>query len=130
MTKLEIKKLIKQNLFNVQVLRNHVDTLYRQLWKKDEKKNQKLVGKCFKSRNSYSCPEADEDYWWIYGKIISIEEGTHANTDVYMDKFQDDKKGTIGFQINDLTFWPGSGDWVEISEREYVNAKAKVLSRI
>jgi hypothetical protein len=27
---------------------------------------QKLVGKCFRYQNSYSCPKTPKDYWWMY----------------------------------------------------------------
>lgn len=33
-----------------------------------------IVGKCFKARNSYSCPETPSDYWWMYVKVLSVDE--------------------------------------------------------
>lgn len=29
-----------------------------------------LIGRCFKYRNSYSCPSKPSDYWWLYAKIV------------------------------------------------------------
>jgi len=49
------------------------------------------VGMCFKSRNSYSCPEEPEDYWWCYQKVISID-GVY---DFNILQFQTDKYGKM-----------------------------------
>lgn len=35
---------------------------------------QAMIGKCFKYKNCYSCPESEDDYWWKYTKIASIEK--------------------------------------------------------
>lgn len=36
----------------------------------------KLVGKCFRYRNCYSCPKSDADYWWVYQRVIrSTKQG-------------------------------------------------------
>ncbi len=37
-------------------------------------KNRKMIGKCFKYRNNYSCPETDADYWWLYSRVIAVDD--------------------------------------------------------
>jgi hypothetical protein len=51
--------------------------------------DRKLLGCCFKYRNNYSCPESDADYWWLYLKITSADDGLMALT------FEVDKNGRI-----------------------------------
>src|SRR5581483_1710586 len=53
--------------------------------------NQKKVGRYYKTRNSYSCPENPSDYWWLYAKCTRMDnEGF-----LYAFKFQTDKYGKI-----------------------------------
>lgn len=33
----------------------------------------KRIGSCYKYRNCYSCPKIDDDYWWVYYKIVGID---------------------------------------------------------
>lgn len=39
-----------------------------------EDRNATLVGKYFRFRNSYSCPDTADDYWWLYLHITGISE--------------------------------------------------------
>jgi hypothetical protein len=32
----------------------------------------KQVGRCFRYRNCYSCPESDRDYWWMFCRITGV----------------------------------------------------------
>jgi hypothetical protein len=50
-----------------------------------------LVGKCFKTKNSYSSPQNEADVWWLYGKYTHMDE--HANLHAFI--FQEDKDGKI-----------------------------------
>lgn len=47
------------------------------------------VGKCFRTRNNYSCPESEKDYWWLYIKVL------RADTGLYCLRFQIDCNGRI-----------------------------------
>jgi hypothetical protein len=38
-----------------------------------EKETAEYVGRFFKARNSYSCPEKPSDYWWLYFKVTGFE---------------------------------------------------------
>lgn len=44
----------------------------KQLIKAEYPKFKQLIGKCFKFKNSYSCPVKKSDYWYAYSKIVSI----------------------------------------------------------
>ena len=45
----------------------------RQIFEKNVlPKMKKNIGLCFRSRNSYSCPKDENDYWWNYHKIVDI----------------------------------------------------------
>jgi hypothetical protein len=57
------------------------------------KANASLIGKCFKYRNSYSCPESDADYWWLYSKVVSVD-GEWAQ----VLRFQTDRNGRVEFE--------------------------------
>ena len=35
----------------------------------------KLIGRTFKSHNSYSCPTEPSDYWWLYGIVMGNDGG-------------------------------------------------------
>jgi len=41
-------------------------------------KNKKFVGQCFRYRNSYSCPETEEDFWWMYIKVLKVDSQIHC----------------------------------------------------
>jgi hypothetical protein len=50
-----------------------------------------LVGKCFRYRNSYSCPKDESDRWWLYQRIIEIDRRGWLR--VFM--FQRDRDGKL-----------------------------------
>lgn len=41
----------------------------------NDKRDATYVGKCFKVRNNYSCPESEKDYWWLYIKVLRVDTG-------------------------------------------------------
>lgn len=51
----------------------------------------RLVGKCFKYRNSYSCPEKPSDYWWLYRHVI----GVTTDSNLMVHQFQTDTYGEL-----------------------------------
>lgn len=54
--------------------------------------NKKLVGKCFRYRNCYSCPEKPSDYWWLYMRVTKADGYW-----LYAQQFQVDKNGACSF---------------------------------
>ncbi|RHH20501.1 hypothetical protein [Bacteroides eggerthii] len=100
-----------------------------------------LIGKCFKRRDSYSCPKKPSDYWFSYSKIISI-----TPNDIYMggmknDKvlsscivvtFQTDKDGVFKISPHYYTYVHTLGEEININEfnKEFdkaVNRIKKIL---
>lgn len=54
--------------------------LREQIWEiesaEKDKEHRRLIGKCFKVRNSYSCPKDNSERWWLYSKVISSIDGS------------------------------------------------------
>lgn len=73
-------------------LRKDADAARQKLWEAEavarDRANAALVGKCFRYRNSYSCPTKPEDYWFMYVKVIAAKDGQ-----VSVFQFQTDKDG-------------------------------------
>lgn len=55
-----------------------------------------LLGKCFRTRNCYSCPEKDSDYWWVYIRVTKVSKGGG----LYAFQFQTDKNGDFFINPN------------------------------
>jgi hypothetical protein len=53
--------------------------------------NAPKVGKTFKTRNNFSCPEKPSDYWWLYSKVTRMDNDGM----LYATYFQTDKYGNI-----------------------------------
>ena len=53
-----------------------------------------IVGKCFRLRNCYSCPEKASDYWWTYYYVTGIA----GREWVWVVTFQTDKDGVFGME--------------------------------
>lgn len=81
--------------------------------------NAALVGKCFKYRNCYSCPQSDADYWWLY--IIVTGVGEHGAMKGW--SFQTDSAGKItiepaeGFARGRLM--QSGGGYIEIAPKQF-----------
>lgn len=50
--------------------------------------NAALVGRAFKYRNCYSCPESESDYWSLYQLVLSANDGC-----LQVLRFERDKYG-------------------------------------
>lgn len=83
----------------------------------------KLVGRCFRFRNSYSCPSEPSDYWWLYAVVTGVGAFGHANA--FM--FQTDKHGKITIDARDM--FTGDG-WQEIKAEEAALAWTDVQQAI
>ena len=57
-----------------------------------------LLGKCFRTRNNYSCPEKPSDYWWLYIRVTRVA----TDGSLYAFEFEVDKNGAI--RINPLQY--------------------------
>lgn len=113
-------------------LRDKINKYNQAYWKLEEAENErdakKFIGKCFKYRNCYSCPEKPSDYWWLYGVVIEAEDGS-----VELFYFQKDSHGqfTTGKHEN----WSIRGGklhegWIPITANELVGEWNKHVKEI
>jgi hypothetical protein len=82
--------------------------------------NYKHVGRWFKYRNCYSCPEKPSDYWWAYKKVLSIK-----NQHFVSFEFQTDKYGDHTIRNNRFDLLSG---WVPCTEEEGQKAWRKLVN--
>lgn len=62
--------------------------------------NKTLLGKMFKYRTSYSCPEKPSDYWWFYFKVQNVDDAGMLT----LFQFDTDKYGKINIEIREHAF--------------------------
>lgn len=102
--------------------------LRNKLWaiekKEADEENKKLVGKYFKYRNCYSCPEKPSDYWYLYKRVIGL-----GKTGLITEEFQIDKDGKCSACFNKGSYSYMTG-YTEISRSEYLKALSKFKKRI
>ena len=77
--------------------------------------SREFVGKCFKYRNCYSCPETEADYWWLYAVVTHVGEVVGR-----VFEFQRDSRGEIKIDL-DYAWYP-SDSWIEIEIGELDDA--------
>lgn len=80
-----------------------------------------LLGKFFKYRNSYSCPEDEADYWWLYQTYVDLH-GT-----VMCVEFQTDKFGKFEVERKEAFHMP-YGKMLPIKAGEFYTAWEKAVS--
>ncbi len=93
-------------LDQMEPLRHELDKIAR---KKRQDENTAYVGKCFRYRNSYSCPESEADYWWLYAMVTGLSDSGQP----VGISFQTDKNGDIEFKSK--LWFTGSAGYEEIS---------------
>lgn len=82
------------------------------------------VGKFYKTRNSYSCPEKPSDYWWVYEKVTRMDESGF----LYTTQFQTDKHGKIFIEPDHYAYHMQYG--TEIKPAVFSRAWAKLIEDI
>lgn len=84
----------------------------------------KDIGRCFKCRNNYSCPEEDSDFWWVYYRITDVNKDGYYSC-IY---FQTDKYGRqeVSIDVRNYIY----DDWKEITSEEYKIAVEKYISGV
>jgi len=88
-----------------------------------EKANKKLIGKCFKVKNCYSCPEKPSDYWWLYKRVDSTE-----GTFLKVKMFQTDQYGKTTIELNNMLMSVDLS--CEISHEEFNKAWSDTMSKL
>jgi len=119
----QIKKLIEQER-EIVIKRKNLE--YKEKIEINLPILKKSVGKCFKYHNSYG---GDSPRWWLYYKIISIDEKNMVFTGVEFEKTSMDK-----VEINydkkfnfDGKFYFDGTNYVEITPKEYRIEAKKML---
>lgn len=46
------------------------------------------IGRCYKYRNSYSCPSDQSDYWWMYVRVVGMRDGCYRLLCFQRDKYK------------------------------------------
>lgn len=87
-------------------------------------KLRQLVGKCFRIRTCYSCPESDADYWYVYVRFYGMD------SDGWLQAMEIDRDsvGKIGVRQN--TYQQLLASMEPISNAEYVEAVWPVISDV
>lgn len=90
----------------------------------------KLVGTCFKYLNSYG---GDREKWFLYSKIISIDESTMTFICVEFQKTSMNRieiEYTKKYSWNGETFFSRMGGYIKVPESEYNRAKKSLYNFI
>lgn len=118
-------------------LREAEENELNEIQEREYPKFKELIGKCFKLRNSYSCPESAKDYWDVYSKVIEIKKsylytGGSDNKTVLscckVIQFQTTKNGSIMIEPYYRTYVHSLGK--EISAKVFSREFDKVIDKI
>jgi len=93
---------------------------------KRRKAHAKLVGRSYRYRNSYSCPEKPSDYWWMYTKVTSMDD------DGYLRglQFQVDRDGNIMIEFAHYLYHHLNGGYEPIKTVEFDRAWEAMVEKI
>ena len=86
--------------------------------------NGSKVGKVFKYRNSYSCPEKPSDYWWLYSKVTRMD----SDGFLYTMQFETDKSGDIRVNFDRYSYH--TQGHTEIKPVEFKRAWTKLFRKL
>lgn len=104
-----------------------IDTLKETLFKLEGLPQlKKLIGHCYKYRSSYSCPEKQSDYWWLYIQVLKIESADFC----CVNTFQKSSDGHIRFEFNKINPLSLIIDRSEIPLTVYNQEKKKLIKFI
>ena len=106
-------KSLKQLNKEFKSIQDQIHILERKAFIKDTKFK---IGRCFKFKNSYSCPETEVDYWWVYKRVLGHHE--HANAFISFS-FETDIQGN---HTTNNQAWDMLSGWIECPEEEYLEA--------
>jgi len=124
MVKEDLQKELKEQQKIIEFEINKERKLHQELLKIETEENKNNIGRCFKCKNNYSCPEKDEDYWFLYSKIIDAEGRYYKCIE-----FQQDSYGICQTSIREK-YHTFINDYIEISEYEWNVAVSNHLNTI
>lgn len=108
-------------------LRAITDACHRESRKRVERQRidelKDFVDGMFKFRNSYSCPSAESDYWWMYLYVKEVQDGR-----LLTFEFQTDKNGKITMEDN-CVHYNMSGNYIACDEKEFNTELNKVMKK-
>lgn len=83
------------------------------------------VGRCFKVRNNYSCPEKPSDYWWLYKRVVKID-----GYSLVTEEFHRDRYGVITFRESSIYCNDGKIDasCIPITTAQFAKAKREHIA--
>jgi hypothetical protein len=90
----------------------------------DAAANAAVLGKCYRTRNNYSCPKSSADYWWLYARVVSVKGGVKVLT------FQNDKKGQLTLEQERFYARQSLEGYEEISEAVFMGAWRTFISAV
>ena len=93
--------------------------------KKRYEENAPLLGKTFKYRNCYSCPEKPSDYWSLYAKVTKVDKDGYLK----VFTFETDRHGHINIRVDDYRHHMNDG-YKPIPAAEYARALKALKSRV
>ena len=92
-------------------------------WKETAKINADLLGKCYKFKDCYSCPEKESDYWYVYKQYLRLEGREILALCFYVDKY-DKISLSLMREHGDLSGWTEIG--LQEFWDEWLNLKTKI----
>lgn len=84
---------------------------------------QQYVGKYYKYKNCYSCPESEKDYWYVYRYVKRISEYS-----LVIFEFEKDKHGKITIEPSALH--SEMSGWAPCTPLEFANAWKVITDEI
>lgn len=89
--------------------------------------HRKLIGRFFKYRNCYSCPQTEADRWWLYATVTGVsEEYGWAEGWQFQRTSQNEIKIELEQRMNTIP----DGAWVEISADEFWREACKMAAAV
>jgi hypothetical protein len=98
------------------------DELRIEIAKEQREESQKFIGKYFKTKNCYSCPESEEDYWCLFQKVIGMDE--EGRMQAVFFEITKDKEIKMYYEFGH------TDGWIEIEESECVKEWAGMVYEI
>jgi polyhydroxyalkanoate synthesis regulator phasin len=115
----------------IDALRDEVQKLKEKRWMEEEyPKAKKLEGTYWKYRDSYSCPDNTENFWWLYQRIIKVLD-EHI---MLVQEISVDKDGLLTATANRTFYRRKNRDgWIKITRKEWkkvINRAYKLLEKL
>lgn len=109
----------------MQAARANLDAIEK---RKRRSASKKLVGKCFKYRNCFSLPQSDADYWWLYLRVLGVDDYGHpVGVTFQVDK---DGRAEIEPSLRLMSLGIERSGYIEIPQTEFVAAQRSILAAV